>query len=527
MPEIRRIGRKDYAFQKYQGEHSQEYTVMELVDGIPHGKAQLFKRGVLQLSWQMNHGNREGEFTIYRDGVIERVMRWSDLINNADTVISIINYWSGKRLLEEADARSGIITYRGEFNHEYEHHGFGIVYDEQIGIEKYTGYFVDGNLVHLCQEFECMGVVMLHRHGKDYLNAKNGNPLPFDNVHRKNDGNEYDYDYEEDDWDSDDYNAWYDEIDWDNDDDFQNKKYNYNHNNLNNSHNHQSRKNQSKQYTYRRFNGMIYKMQMIEYGGSKEEDNINNIFDLNPIYIGGYSFNKQTCSFVRDGIGKTLHQESGVCSSISNWVNGENNKTNTRKLSRGWYNSELSEHCEEETQSESERNPSLRKSWLEKEAKEMDKQVVICDTFNIINYCGLEEFVIADNMWNGRSLGIEHKMELTLVDMPLLKRIIIGSKCFQHIRLFRLKGLESLETVSIGSNSFRIQGVWKVNKANILRQSDGLCSISNCPQLKSICFQDNCFCDFKSFELFNVDALETIEFGADCFWFANLFLKSK
>ena len=153
MPEIRRIGHKDYAFQKYQGKHSQEYTVMELVNGIPHGKAQLFKKGVPQLSWQMNNGDRdrEGELTIYRDGVVERVMRWSDLMNNTDTIISIVNDWSGKRLLEEEDARSGVITYRGEFNHEYEHHGFGIVYDEQTGIENYTGYFINGNLVHLHQ----------------------------------------------------------------------------------------------------------------------------------------------------------------------------------------------------------------------------------------------------------------------------------------------------------------------------------------------------------------------------------------
>ena len=540
MPEIRRIGQKDYAFQKYQGKHSQEYTVMELENGIPHGKAQLFKKGVLQLSWQMNNGDREGEFTIYRDGVIERVMRWSDLMSNADTIVSIVNDCSGKRLLEEEDGRSGIITYRGEFNHEYEHHGFGIVYDERTGIEKCTGYFINGSLVHLHQEFECIGVLRLHRHRKGCPSLlKCGEQCPLEAVSKQKGGGDDDDDFcsgygnEEED----DYNEWSDEgyDDNNNDDDDDDDIldcciYNYNHCNQTHNYNHRINRinrNDNRRYTYRRFGGKLFKMQMIEYDGEKEEDNVNNIFDLCPIYIGGYSFNKHTFSFVRHGVGKVLRRESGVCDWISKWKNGEHIKTNTHILSQGWYHAEISEYCEENNQTESKRNPSFRKSWLEKEAKEMDKPVVICNSFNIIKYYGLEEFVIADNMWNERSQVIGQMMELKLVEMPFLKQINIGSTCFQYIRLFQLKDLESLEKVVIGSNSFRIYGVWGVNKVNLLRQPDGLCSISNCPQLKAIRIQDNSFCDFKSFELSNVDALETIEFGKDCFWFGDLFLKSK
>ena len=60
-PIIRNHNGQQFAVQRYQQEHSKEYTVMELENGVPHGTAQLFKNGLLQMSWKMNHGKREGD----------------------------------------------------------------------------------------------------------------------------------------------------------------------------------------------------------------------------------------------------------------------------------------------------------------------------------------------------------------------------------------------------------------------------------------------------------------------------------
>ena len=48
---MKKYSEKRYSIQQYQGEHEGEYTVMEVDErGVENGQAQLFKKGVLQLS---------------------------------------------------------------------------------------------------------------------------------------------------------------------------------------------------------------------------------------------------------------------------------------------------------------------------------------------------------------------------------------------------------------------------------------------------------------------------------------------
>ena len=57
---------KRFAIQRYQGVHEDEFTVMEVDEyEQENGVAQLFKNGVLQLSWRMVNGQRKGNLTIY------------------------------------------------------------------------------------------------------------------------------------------------------------------------------------------------------------------------------------------------------------------------------------------------------------------------------------------------------------------------------------------------------------------------------------------------------------------------------
>ena len=147
-----------YSIQKYQGEHSNEFTIMEIDEnGIENGIAQLYKRGILQMDWRMKNGKRIGRLTKYNNGMVDRVLFWNHIEESINTGIlrSIINDVSGKELMEETVIGTGIVIYRGEYSgSRYERSGFGIEYDEMTGKEKRCGYYVNGELRHLHQEFE-------------------------------------------------------------------------------------------------------------------------------------------------------------------------------------------------------------------------------------------------------------------------------------------------------------------------------------------------------------------------------------
>ena len=94
----------------------------------------------------------------------------------------------------------------------------------------------------------------------------------------------------------------------------------------------------------------------------------------------------------------------------------------------------------------------------------------------------------------------------------VLKRIVIGNKCFGKVRVFELDGLDELESVEIGQDSFRISDK---------ERNDGSYRIVNCPKLKSIQI-DESFRDYHSFEL-NLPSLQSIDIGNMCFNYAPLF----
>ena len=96
-----------------------------------------------------------------------------------------------------------------------------------------------------------------------------------------------------------------------------------------------------------------------------------------------------------------------------------------------------------------------------------------------------------------------------------LKSIIIGNDCFNHVREFVIDGLES---VNIGKKCFRIDRK---------ERDDGICRITNCPNLRHLEIGNRSFEDFKSFEISNVNSLQSIEFGECCFKYADCSLKGE
>lgn len=236
-------GNKKYKIQKYQGDHEGEYSIMEVEKGVENGKAMLFKKGILQMSWKMRNGEREGELTVYKKGIVDRILRWDDLDTKSGTIRAVVNDECGRKLLEEAKIDSGVVVYRGEFDQSnYKRDGFGIEYDKTSGVEKRCGYYRDDNLVHLHQEFE--------------LVSDESETL----------------------------------------------------------------------------------MEMTEYDGKKEDDNVSDCLSLHPVYVGSYVFDAKKFKFRRSGSGNVMNKNSGICERVCMW-NGEGKvvENSECKLYNGWY----------------------------------------------------------------------------------------------------------------------------------------------------------------------------------------------
>ena len=114
--------------------------------------------------------------------------------------------------------------------------------------------------------------------------------------------------------------------------------------------------------------------------------------------------------------------------------------------------------------------------------------------------------------------------ELNMIELNLnrfvnLESIEIGNDCFGSIQRFEIEGLNRLQSLKIGDNSFT-----QVKSIDILKDFSSSISkcrnesksfhILNCESLKVIEFGCHSFCDFGGeFELKNLDNLESIKIG--------------
>ena len=126
----------------------------------------------------------------------------------------------------------------------------------------------------------------------------------------------------------------------------------------------------------------------------------------------------------------------------------------------------------------------------------------------------IEEFVIGNGMFNDENITSLHFSPLLI----RLKRIEIGYFCFKHVREFVVDGLASLASVKIGEKCFRI---------SYEERNDGVCRITNCPNLRQLEIGDASFVDFKSFELSNLNSIQSIKFVGYCFYYSDFSLKGE
>lgn len=98
-----------------------------------------------------------------------------------------------------------------------------------------------------------------------------------------------------------------------------------------------------------------------------------------------------------------------------------------------------------------------------------------------------------------------------------LQSLTVSDGCLTTVRTFELDGLNQLTSVEIG------EGCCRISEGE---REDGLFCITNCPILSELKIGKGSFMDFKQFSLSGVNSLKLIEFGGNCFKYANFLLRS-
>ena len=239
--------------------------------------------------------------------------------------------------------------------------------------------------------------------------------------------------------------------------------------------------------------------QMIEY---VVNDNLK-LWNRIPVYVGGYCMIDGT--FVRNGIGYLIDENSGTAIRESEWNNGI--EKIGLDLYEGWYMKGLQESIR-----------SVLKNRKPEEIKNETSDVI----GNTVTIKKSEELIIIDKKVSDLVISSNTCSDIKKLhwnQFNWLRSIEIGDGCFRSVKSFELNGLSRLKTLIIGKNSFSQTKIEKINselKDTISRVNDKSKSfhILNCESLESIYIGQYSFIDFGGvFELRNLNSLHSLHIG--------------
>ena len=214
---------------------------------------------------------------------------------------------------------------------------------------------------------------------------------------------------------------------------------------------------------------------MIEYEVEEGRSNLN-VLNRHPVYEGGYVFDEEKREVLRNGYGCEI--EGGVAVREGKWKRGELKES--VELFDGWYvRREGSEVFEWEEIVEIH-------NW--NEWKNLSKRV--------------KELVIPSNCYNEAEWNV-----FDVSGLKWLKSIKIGDDCFENVNEVKLIGMDRLESVVIGKNSFTKKKNDAANDPN-----RHFC-LKNCERLRELKMGRYSFSDYSVCEIENVPSLEVIEMG--------------
>ena len=220
-----------------------------------------------------------------------------------------------------------------------------------------------------------------------------------------------------------------------------------------------------------------------------------------PIYVGEFVYDEEKESFIRNGRGYWIDEETRIATREVEWKDGV--EVSGRDLYDGWY-------------TRSTKPKAMPVSIPAPKPAAPVAPITINVTSSIklsdVNY-QVTDLVIASNCCNDLNT-------LDLARFQSLQTIEIGSDCFGSAQTFTIDGLNRLKTIKIGSNSFTQvkQAEWDPlsysEAVNRCIQSKSF-NILNCELLESIEIGEYSFVDFAGdFELKNLPQLQSVQIGS-------------
>ena len=235
-------------------------------------------------------------------------------------------------------------------------------------------------------------------------------------------------------------------------------------------------------------------------------DNGNNVDVANqiPIYVGGYIVDENDGSFKRNGLGYLIDENKRIAARECIYESGK--ELTEKYIFDGWYRKRLQNHIHINNHP----NPStfnliesVPVSSSEPDSTTLQSNVRIRisdpDELNGMSF-EVSDLVISSNCCN----------DLTSLDLnqyKCLQSIEIGSNSFKQVNAFMIDGLNELKSLMIGENSFAISKNSRSSKSSRSFQ------ILNCMQLESIEIGRYSFSGYGKFELRNLSKLSTIKIG--------------
>ena len=240
---------------------------------------------------------------------------------------------------------------------------------------------------------------------------------------------------------------------------------------------------------------------MIEYAIEEGKENVS-LLNRHPVYEGGYVFDEEKREVLRHGYGCEI--EGGVAVKEGVWERGELKES--VGLYDGWYVKRKG-------------NEVLKEVHNEVKVEDLRVEIHNWNEWENVNK-RVTELVIPSKCCNEAEWSV-----FDVSGLKWLKIIEIGDECFEYVKEVKLTGMNRLESVVIGMNSFT-----KKNSA-CLNDAARHFYLKNCARLGELKIGSNSFSDYTVCEIENVPSLEVIEMGqlneaSRNFFFASLELKS-
>ena len=209
-----------------------------------------------------------------------------------------------------------------------------------------------------------------------------------------------------------------------------------------------------------------------------------------PIYVGGFRYDEDTETFIREGKGCLIDKNSGIATRECEWKDGK--EVSGVDLYDGWFDPNT---------------PYTFPSAL-KNASTPNLKVTINESIEMNNLkLQMINLVVSSNCCNDVN-------SLDLNKYKWLQSLEIGDACFESVKIFKIDGLNQLKSLKIGKNSFtqvKNSEIW--DNSNVNNESKSF-HILNCRLLESIEIDEYSFSDFAGqFELRNLPVLQSIKIG--------------